>query len=52
MGQHECLWGVREQEVFRSWVDQSKIAQLEEQLQQMGKKRLQTSIFINQKSNM
>ncbi|XP_058242049.1 uncharacterized protein si:ch211-130h14.4 [Hemibagrus wyckioides] len=35
LGQRECLQGIREQEVFRSWVDQSKTQQLEKQLQQM-----------------
>ncbi|KAB5582058.1 hypothetical protein PHYPO_G00182800 [Pangasianodon hypophthalmus] len=35
LGQRDCLQGIREQEVFRSWVDQSKTAQLEKQLQQM-----------------
>ncbi|MCJ8730954.1 hypothetical protein PDJAM_G00190080 [Pangasius djambal] len=35
LGQRECLQGIREQEVFRSWVDQSKTAQIEKQLQQM-----------------
>lgn len=40
LGQRRCLQGIREQEVFRSWVDQSKTTQLEKQLQQMGEKRL------------
>ncbi|XP_053476474.1 uncharacterized protein si:ch211-130h14.4 [Ictalurus furcatus] len=35
LGQRRCLQGIREQEVFRSWVDQSKTTQLEKQLQQM-----------------
>ncbi|KAF5904976.1 brachyury protein, partial [Clarias magur] len=35
LGQRECLQGIREQEVFRSWVDQSRTSQLEQQLQQM-----------------
>lgn len=52
LGQREGLQGIREQEVFRSWVDQSKTAQLEKQLKQIGEKRLQTGIFTNQKSDL
>ncbi|XP_017542161.1 uncharacterized protein si:ch211-130h14.4 isoform X3 [Pygocentrus nattereri] len=36
LSQRGCLKGPKEQEVFRSWVDQHKTAQLEKQLQQMA----------------
>lgn len=48
LGQRDLLQGIRAQEVFRSWVDQSKTAQLEKQLQQMGEKRLRTGIVIKE----
>ncbi|XP_036429292.1 uncharacterized protein si:ch211-130h14.4 [Colossoma macropomum] len=36
LSQRGCLRGPKEQEVFRSWVDQHKTAQLDRQLQQMA----------------
>ncbi|GAA6094215.1 uncharacterized protein si:ch211-130h14.4 [Tachysurus ichikawai] len=35
LGQRECLQRIREQEVFRSWMDHSNTKQLEKQLQQI-----------------
>lgn len=52
LGQSECLQDVREQEVFRSLVDQSKTTQLEKQLKQMGEKRPQMGTFMHPKLNV